>query len=44
MGNYKKLLLKSPFEKGGFRGILRTSKLKEFMTNAIKATPTRDAP
>jgi hypothetical protein len=28
-GNYKELLLKSPFEKGGLRGNLRTSKRKE---------------
>ena len=34
-GNYKELLLKSPFEKGGFGGFGKTSKRKEFMGNAI---------
>jgi len=34
-GNYKELLLKSFFGKGGFRGDFRTSNWKEFMANAI---------
>jgi hypothetical protein len=33
-GNYKEILLKSPFDKGG-QGDLRTSKRKEFMANDI---------
>ena len=33
------LQLKSPFEKGGFRGHLRTSKRKEFVADAINPPP-----
>jgi hypothetical protein len=34
-GNYKKLLLKSPFGKGGFRGIYSPQNRKNFVANAI---------
>ena len=37
-GNYKELLLKSPFEKGGLRADLRTSDRKEFLAIALSFT------